>query len=64
LTVKRFGFTLEMELAKRERLFNIRLSDREYQLLERYAASLGVSMSDVVRDFIKSLVRKLPKEDE
>jgi hypothetical protein len=52
---------MEVMVAKRTRLFNIRLSEREYRMLEAYAAEIGVSMSDVMRDFVKSLEAKLPK---
>lgn len=33
----------------------VRLTDKEKERLENYAVSLGVSMSEVVQDYIKSL---------
>ncbi|BAZ25229.1 CopG domain protein DNA-binding domain protein [Kalymmatonema gypsitolerans NIES-4073] len=33
----------------------VRLTDKEKERLENYAATLGVSMSEVIQDYIKSL---------
>ncbi|BAZ26741.1 CopG domain protein DNA-binding domain protein [Kalymmatonema gypsitolerans NIES-4073] len=33
----------------------VRLTDKEKERLENYAIALGVSMSEVVQDYIKSL---------
>lgn len=33
----------------------VRLTDKEKERLENYAVALGVSMSEVIQDYIKSL---------
>ena len=33
----------------------VRLADKEKERLENYAVALGVSMSEVIQDYIKSL---------
>ena len=33
----------------------VRLTDKEKERLENYAVTLGVSMSEVIQDYIKSL---------
>jgi antitoxin component of RelBE/YafQ-DinJ toxin-antitoxin module len=33
----------------------VRLTDKEKERLENYAASMGVSMSEIIQDYIKSL---------
>ena len=40
-------------------MFNIRLSDHEYEILGRYAEQVSLSAAEVIRDYIKSLERKL-----
>lgn len=40
-------------------MFNIRLSDHEHDVLTRYAEQVGLSAAEVVRDYVKSLERKL-----
>ncbi|NJR60867.1 MAG: DNA-binding protein [Cyanobacteria bacterium CRU_2_1] len=43
----------------RQNVFNLRLSDEEFQRLKDYAASKQVSPAEVLRDYIKRLPRKL-----
>lgn len=40
----------------RTKTVNIRLSDIEHQALKQYAESMGVPMSEVLRDYVKTLV--------
>jgi antitoxin component of RelBE/YafQ-DinJ toxin-antitoxin module len=37
----------------------VRLTDKEKEKIENYANSLGVSMSEVIQDYIKSLPNKV-----
>lgn len=46
-------------MAARQRLLTLRLSDTEYKQLKVYAAFNRIGMSEVLRDYIKSL--RLPK---
>jgi hypothetical protein len=39
----------------------LRIKQRDIDILRAYAEHVGKSMSQVVRDFISSLERKLPK---
>ena len=39
----------------REKKLQIRLTQQEYETLEKYAESKGVGMSEVLRDYIKTL---------
>lgn len=43
----------------RENTVRVRLSDIEHQALKRYAESIGVPMSEVLRDYVKTLVGNL-----
>ena len=43
----------------RQKTVNIRLSDIEHQALKRYAESMGVPMSEILRDYVKSLIGDL-----
>lgn len=52
-------FILESLLPKREHLFNLRLNDREYKILNDYAKQKSLSASEVLRDYIKSLEQKM-----
>ena len=40
----------------REKTVNIRLSDIEHQALKYYAESVGMPMSEVLRDYVKTLI--------
>ncbi len=40
----------------RENIVRVRLSDIELQALKRYAESIGVPMSEVLRDHVKTLI--------
>lgn len=40
----------------REKRLQIRLTEREFSALELYASHKGVSMSEIIRDFVKSLM--------
>jgi antitoxin component of RelBE/YafQ-DinJ toxin-antitoxin module len=42
----------------RENIVRVRLSDIELQSLKRYAESIGVPMSEVLRDHVKTLINK------
>jgi hypothetical protein len=46
-------------MAKRKRLFNLRLSDKEHLVLTLYAAQVRMTAAEVIRDFIKSLERRV-----
>lgn len=39
----------------RNKKLQIRLSDNEYKILDNYSKSTGIGMSEIVRDYIKSL---------
>jgi hypothetical protein len=39
----------------RQKRFNMWLTDEEFQLLQKYAESKGISMAEVLRDYIKTL---------
>ena len=41
----------------RDNTVRVRLTDEELQALKKYAESKGVSMSEVLRDFVKSLIK-------
>jgi len=41
----------------------IQFNDREYQALKDYAESIELSMAEVLRDYIKSLVVNSRKSD-
>jgi hypothetical protein len=43
--------------AKREKRVEIKLNDNEYLALQRFAESKGLSMSEVLRDYVKSLIK-------
>jgi 6-phosphogluconate dehydrogenase len=43
------------QMAKRDKIFYVRLSEREDSILKAYAKHVEMSASEVVRDFIKSL---------
>ena len=43
----------------RTKTVNIRLSDIEHQALKRYAESIDVPMSEVLRDYVKTLISDL-----
>ena len=40
----------------RTKTVNVRLSDIEHQALKQYAESIGVPMSEVLRDYVKTLI--------
>ncbi len=40
----------------RQKTIQVRLSDIEHQALKQYAESIGVPMSEVLRDHVKTLV--------
>ena len=40
----------------RQKTIQIRLSDIEHQALKRYAESVGMPMSEVLRDYVKTLI--------
>lgn len=40
---------------------NVRISDQEKQILDEYCAALERTQSDVVREFIRSLGKKVKK---
>lgn len=40
----------------RDNIVRVRLSDIELQALKRYAESIGVPMSEVLRDHVKTLI--------
>jgi hypothetical protein len=42
----------------RQNVFNLRLSDAEFQRLKDYAESKEVSPAEILRDYIKRLPRK------
>ena len=39
----------------RQKRFSMWMTDKEYDLLKAYAAHQGVSMAEILRDYIKSL---------
>jgi antitoxin component of RelBE/YafQ-DinJ toxin-antitoxin module len=43
---------------KRNQTVLIRLTDKEKEKLKKYAENLGVSMSEVIQDYIKALPNK------
>ena len=43
----------------RKKTIQIRLSEIEHQALKKYAESIGVPMSEVLRDYVKTLVGDL-----
>ena len=43
----------------RQKTVNIRLSDIEHQALKRYAESMSVPMSEILRDYVKTLIGDL-----
>ena len=43
----------------RKKTIQIRLSEIEHQALKKYAESIGVLMSEVLRDYVKTLVGDL-----
>ena len=40
----------------RQKTINIRLSDIEHQALKKYAESIDMPMSEVLRDYVKTLI--------
>ena len=40
----------------RQKTIQVRLSDIEHQALKRYAESIDVPMSEVLRDYVKTLI--------
>ncbi|MDJ0712729.1 MAG: hypothetical protein QNJ54_00715 [Prochloraceae cyanobacterium] len=44
-------------MPKRTKQVNIRLNDLEYEKLEKYAKKQQITMTEVIRDFIKGLPR-------
>jgi len=40
----------------RDNIVRVRLSDIELQALKQYAESIGVPMSEVLRDYVKTLI--------
>ncbi|ACK71545.1 CopG domain protein DNA-binding domain protein [Gloeothece citriformis PCC 7424] len=42
----------------KEKSIRVRLSDKDFERLKKYAAKKDVSMSQIIRDYIK----RLPKE--
>lgn len=46
-----------MQLARTEKVI-VRLTKQEKEKIENYAGYLGVSMSEVIQDYIKSLPTK------
>jgi hypothetical protein len=47
----------------RPRKIQFNVNDREYQALKDYAESIELSMAEVLRDYIKSLVINSRKSD-
>ena len=47
----------------RSRMLQVRLSDKEFDILEEYAKQQNISMPEVVRDYIKSLKPKLEAQE-
>ena len=45
----------QTERPRRQKLLQVCINDREKEKLTEYAESLGVTASEVIRDFIKSL---------
>ena len=45
-----------------EKLLNIRIPPSEFELLTRYAAQTNRTKSDVVREFLRSLEKRLEPE--
>ena len=44
----------------RDNIVRVRLSDIELQALKQYAESIGVPMSEVLRDHVKTLIGDRP----
>ena len=48
----------------RTKKLQIRLSEKEYNALESYSKENGIGMSEIVRDFIKSLtIQPIPNSE-
>lgn len=45
-----------MARPKKDKKLQVILAEREYEALAEYAANMQLSMSEVIRDYIKSLV--------
>jgi antitoxin component of RelBE/YafQ-DinJ toxin-antitoxin module len=46
---------------ERKKTIRVRLSDIEHEALKKYAESLGLTMSEVLRDYVKTLVESKEK---
>ncbi len=44
-----------MSRPKRNKKLQVMMNEKEYQALAEYASKIGLTMSEVVRDFIKGL---------
>ncbi|CCQ56605.1 MULTISPECIES: hypothetical protein [Crocosphaera] len=44
-----------MSRPKRDKKLQVMMNNKEYQALAEYAANVGLTMSEVIRDFIKGL---------
>ena len=45
-----------------EKMLNVRMPESEFRLLARYAAAAGRTKTDVVRELIRGLEQKSPRE--
>jgi len=48
--------------AVNEKMLNVRMPESEFRLLTRYAAAVGRTKTDVVRELIRGLEPKLPRK--
>lgn len=46
----------------RTRKLQIRLTEQEFAVLEQYAASKSVGMSEIIRDYVKTLMPPSPEQ--
>ena len=44
-----------MSRPKRDKKLQVMMNEKEYQALAEYAARMGLTMSEIIRDFIKGL---------
>jgi hypothetical protein len=49
------GIYKSMSRPKKEKKLQVMMSEKEYQALAEYAAKMQLTMSEVVRDFIRKL---------
>lgn len=45
-------------MAIRQKKIQVVVSDRELEMFRAYAAEQGISMSEILRDYVKSLISK------